>query len=269
MPRILYDSITPSAIPRDAKMVAGYVDGLYRWTDEDWALFPNAVHVTITALGHDNAVVLNLEPNGYWPADLGVGWVLRARARGVDPTIYLNYRNHLALVQAAFDRAGVPRPHFWVAEYNGVQNIPDGTIAKQYAAPEGTGAAHTPGHYDLSIVADHWPGIDTGDDMSEEAERRIGYINDALGGAYDQASGKTIGTRVADLDQRIGYIEKALGDAYDPATDTTIGDRVVAIESTVKELRTSGVPVTLSLSEQDKADIAKLVLDGLAGRLDS
>jgi hypothetical protein len=167
--RTMYDSITPAAIPRDAQMVAGYVDGLYAWKQADWDRFPRAVKVTITALGLDQGVVLNLEPNGYWPSDLGVGWVRRARARGVDPTIYCNYRNHLHLAQAAFDRAKEPRPHFWVAEYNGVQNIPTGCIAKQYAAPEGTGAARAPAHYDISIVADHWPGVD-GDDMPSAKE---------------------------------------------------------------------------------------------------
>lgn len=159
--RTMFDSITAAAIPRDAQMVAGYIDGLYAWSKADWDRFPNAVKVTITALGRDHGVVLNLEPNGFWPADLGVAWVQRARARGVDPTIYCNYRNHLHLVRAAFDRAGVKRPHFWVAEYDGVQNLPAGCVAKQHTAPEGTGRAKAPAHYDISIVADYWPGVDT------------------------------------------------------------------------------------------------------------
>jgi hypothetical protein len=167
--RTMYDSISPAAIPRNAQMVAGYIDGLYAWKPSDWDRFPNAVKVTITALGLDHGVCLNLEPNGYWPSDLGVGWVRRARKRGVDPTIYCNYRNHLHLVRAAFDKAGEPHPHFWVAEYNGVQNIPPGCVAKQYAAPEGTGTAKAPAHYDISIVADYWPGVD-GDDMPSAKE---------------------------------------------------------------------------------------------------
>lgn len=162
--RTMYDSISPEAIPRNAQMVAGYIDGRYAWSAEDWARFPEAVKVTITALGLDHGVCLNLEPNGYWPADLGVGWVQRARGRGVDPSIYCNRRNHLHLVQAAFDRAGVERPHFWVAEYDGIATIPDGCVAKQHSAPEGTGLAKAPAHYDISIVADFWPGVDKGED---------------------------------------------------------------------------------------------------------
>jgi len=158
----MFDSISPAAIPRNAKMVAGYIDGLYAWEQSDWDMFPNAVKVEITALGLDHGVVLNLEPNGYWPSDLGVGWVRRRRARGVDPAIYCNYVNHLHLVQAAFDRAGEPYPHFWVAKYDGVAVIPPGCIAKQYAAPEGSGTAKAPAHYDISVVAEHWPGVDSG-----------------------------------------------------------------------------------------------------------
>jgi len=166
--RIMYDSNRPSAIPRNARMVAGYVDGLYRWSAADWALFPDAVRVEITALGLDIGTVLNLEPNGYWPSDLGVGWVQRARRRGVDPSIYCNYRNHLHLVRAAFDRAKVPHPNFWVAEYDGVALVPPGCVAKQFAAPEGTGSARAPGHYDVSIVNDFWPGVDMTPDKEEE-----------------------------------------------------------------------------------------------------
>ena len=75
--------------------------------------------------------------------------------------------------------------------------------------------------------------------MSEDAEKKIGYINDALGGAYENTpNGEvTIGTRVKDMDKRLGYVEKALGDAYDPETDTTIGDRVKNTEADMKATR--------------------------------
>lgn len=180
-------------------MVAGYTDGRYAWSAADWARFPDADKVTITALGRDNATVLNLEPNGYWPADLGVAWVRRARARGVDPSIYCNYRNHLRLVKAAFDRAGEPYPHFWVAEYDGVTVIPEGCVAKQFAAPEGTGAAHTPGHYDLSIVADYWPGVDPAPEPVAPQPKEVidlsgfnGYALQVTSGPLTEADGYVV-----------------------------------------------------------------------------
>ncbi|GLY65481.1 hypothetical protein [Amycolatopsis taiwanensis] len=47
------------------------------------------------------------------------------------------------------------QPHCWVARYDGVANLPVGCVAKQYINPPGSG-----GHFDLSAVADFWPGID-------------------------------------------------------------------------------------------------------------
>jgi hypothetical protein len=101
-------------------------------------------------------------------------------------------------------------------------------------------------------------GLTQGDDMSELAEQQIGYINKALGDAYENTpTGEiTISTRVKDIDKRLGYVEKALGDAYDGATDTTIGDRVKTIEATVQKLATSGVPVDVRLSDEDVTRIA-------------
>lgn len=99
--------------------------------------------------------------------------------------------------------------------------------------------------------------------MSADAERKIGYINDALGGAYENTpNGEvTIGTRVKDMDRRLGYVEKALGDAYDPATDTTIGDRVKNIEAAAERLEKSGVPVDVRLSDEDVTRIATRFAD--------
>ncbi|SDK29894.1 hypothetical protein SAMN04488074_10598 [Lentzea albidocapillata subsp. violacea] len=203
--RTMYDSVSPRAIPRTAQMVAGYIDGLYAWSAEEWGLFPNASKVTITALGRDHGVVLNLEPKGYWPADLGVGWVQRARRRGIDPTIYCNYRNHLHLVRAAFDRAGVARPHFWVAEYDGVQNIPAGCVAKQHTAPEGTGRAKAPGHYDISIVADVWPGVDGDNDMA---------LTDQFARYPHENDGETERQRMS-LEEYFRYTESAIRGLYE------------------------------------------------------
>jgi hypothetical protein len=159
--RTMYDSVRPEAIPRNAQVVAGYVDGAYAWTGAEWGLFPNAVHVTISAVGVALADVVDVEVGCVWPVEKAVPWVLRARAAGIDPTVYCNWQNDLHRVRAAFDVAGVAQPHYWVAKYDGRPEVPAGTVGKQYAAPE-SGA---PGHYDISSVADFWPGVD---DRGEE-----------------------------------------------------------------------------------------------------
>lgn len=245
MTRIMYDSVSPRAIPRDAKMVAGYIDGRYAWSAADWGLFPSAVHVPITALGRDDGIVLNLEPNGYWPSDLGVGWVRARRAKGVDPTIYLNYRNHLHLVRAAFDRAREPHPHFWVAEYNGVANIPPGTVAKQFAAPEGTGAAKSPGHYDISVVVDFWPGIDqpkeekvTDDEANMIADKVYAKIMDtridrsSTEGDPPQSGNFPLRWLFAALDGHITGIKARIAE---------LKDRIVNLDAKVDQISTGGV----------------------------
>lgn len=177
--RIMYDSTRPSAIPADAEMVAGYVDGIYRWKPEDWARFPNAVKVEISAIGTDRGTVVDVETGCVWPPENAVPWVQRARARGVDPTVYCNWLNDLGPTRAAFDRAGVTQPHYWVAKYDGIAEIPKGTVGKQYRAPEGPTWAPAPGHYDMSAMADYWPGVD-GAEMSEQAEKNIARILEIL-----------------------------------------------------------------------------------------
>ena len=55
-------------------------------------------------------------------------------------------------VRQAFVTAKVREPHYWIAAYpgNGAKLYP-GSIAHQYA---------NPGPYDISVVADYWPGVD-------------------------------------------------------------------------------------------------------------
>lgn len=159
MTRTMYDSTDPDDIPRDAEMVAYYVDGLYCWSQEWIDQFPNAVKVTISAIGKKTAQVGDVEKGCIWPPANAVDWVLRARVDGYDPTIYVNERNDWAPTRAAFDARGVAHPHWWVANYDGKQTVPSGAVAKQYAHPPMIGK-----HYDLSVVADNWPGVDIQED---------------------------------------------------------------------------------------------------------
>ena len=155
MTRLMYDSTDASAIPADARMVAGYVDGLYRWSIADWARFPNAVkaHIAVNPATNDGDV-LDIEP-GNWDAVASVDWVIQRRADGLEqPTVYCgswapgyNWQD----VLDAHAARGVPAPLIWYANYATGPTIPDGCIGHQYADV---------GPYDLSVVADFWPGLD-------------------------------------------------------------------------------------------------------------
>lgn len=165
MTRLMYDSTSPWEIPRDAEMIAYYVDGRYAWPREWLDMFPRAVKVSISAIGARTAQVGDVEVGCIWPPANAVPWVRRARADGHDPTIYVNELNDWLAVRQAFRNAGEPEPHYWTARYNGVREIPVGAIARQFAHPhDGDGVANYPwetgAHYDLSVVADHWPGVD-------------------------------------------------------------------------------------------------------------
>jgi hypothetical protein len=150
MTRTMYDSVDYNAIPHDAQMVAGYIDGHYKWPESAWARFPHAVHVQIavfstTQAGH----VLDVEKGNASPQE-AVGWVQRRREQGADPTVYCDLSIYPE-VRKEFLAHGVAMPHIWLAHWDEKPLIGQGTIAKQY---------HHQSEYDTSVVADFWPGVD-------------------------------------------------------------------------------------------------------------
>lgn len=147
-----FDAINATNIPASARIVAGYVDGLYAWSAAGWARFPNAVKVRIAVFSStDDGHVLDVEPGNATPAQ-SVDWVLMRRKAGVDPTVYMN-TSTWATVRSAFQARKVTEPHYWVAQYDGIAVIPAGAVGKQYVDDEALG-------YDLSVFADYWPGVD-------------------------------------------------------------------------------------------------------------
>lgn len=156
MTRKMYDSTNPNAIPTNAQLVAGYLaPSPYAWTTAAWARFPNSVKVQIAVRASTNAgQVLDVE-SGDATAEQAPGWVTMRRAAGQDPTVYCS-EGSWGSVQSAFASQNVAQPHYWVAAYpGGGAVIPVGAVAHQYADPSSSG-----GDWDLSIVADFWPGVD-------------------------------------------------------------------------------------------------------------
>lgn len=172
MTRTMYDSVTAAAIPTGAEMVAGYVDGKYAWTAEDWDRFSaKTVRVRISAVGTNvNAHVFDVESGAIWPPARVVPLVVAARRLGIDPTVYVNERNDWGPTKAAFDDAGVAHPHWWVANYDNAKTVPAGAVAKQYADPGMPGVG---GHYDMSVVADFWPGVDGNTEREEDTDMQL------------------------------------------------------------------------------------------------
>lgn len=238
MTRIMYDSTTPWDIPRDAEMIAHYVDGRYAWPQAWLDMFPNAVKVSISAVGAKTAMVGDVEPGCIWPVANAVPWVLRARADGYDPTIYVNELNDWAPCRQAFIRAGVPEPHWWVARYNGVRIVPAGAVARQFAHPhDGDGVANNPWetgkHYDMSIVLDYWPGVDGEvEDMNAEDRKMLGEIHGKVLTPHNLPDG-------TDADDMLGQILRTTMMVRDLADE--LGSRVTALEDRLSRIETGGV----------------------------
>jgi len=155
--RTMYDAVTAANIlaanPKPT-IVAGYVDKivLEPWSGADWALFPDAVKVQIVKKASSNfGHVLDVERGDAEPAE-APGWVTMRRKAGADPTVYCN-ASTWPTVRAVFTAAGVAEPHYWIARYDGDPTIPAGAVAKQYRGDVAPG-------YDVSSVADYWPGVD-------------------------------------------------------------------------------------------------------------
>lgn len=155
--RTMYDAVTPQNIliaNPNPQMVAGYLNGPYVWSDHDWGLFPNAVHVGISVrASFTEGDVLDVEPGDATPQD-AVGWVKARRAAGADPSVYCNASTWPS-VKTAFAAAGEPLPHWFAAKYDGVANLDStpGAVAKQHSGD-------VPPGIDISVVADYWPGVD-------------------------------------------------------------------------------------------------------------
>lgn len=162
MTRLMADAINPANIPVGKfPLVAGYVDGpRSQWPAAGWVRHASSILVRIAVFAStNNGHVLDVETGDATPSQ-APDWVQRRRVAGVDPSVYCSISLWPA-VRAAFHAANVAEPHYWVAGYpGGGAVIPAGAIAHQYADPLTSG-----GNYDLSVVADYWPGVDQGGQM--------------------------------------------------------------------------------------------------------
>lgn len=159
--RIMYDGINSLAhgiaqqFPH-AEIVAGYVDGEYAWSADEWALFPNASKVEISVnAANKTGDVLDVERGDATPAQAH-DWIIARRAAGYDrPTIYCSYALVPQVRLETRELALGVDYDIWVARWDNVQNpppMPGPTAtyaAKQYQTTTG---------YDLSVVYDDgWP----------------------------------------------------------------------------------------------------------------
>ena len=134
----------------DAAIVAGYLNGAYAWSQEDWGLFPHATHVEITVSNRNMGDVLDVEQGDATPAECE-GWIAMRKAAGYyRPTIYTSLVNVPAVRQGTGRYVLGTDYDLWVADYDGSTSLPYKlAVAKQYRSTA---------QYDVSVVYDdRWP----------------------------------------------------------------------------------------------------------------
>lgn len=153
----MYDSTTPSDLPEHAELVAGYLDGAYVTVPALSRRRPRPTIATITVLGTPGAHVADRE-RGDLSAASAARWAAGEIAAGRRPTIYVamsGWAEVRAEVKKAVPVGKRGRVNYWIARWGADKTIPAGAVAVQYADP--TRSGH---HYDVSVVADYWPGVD-------------------------------------------------------------------------------------------------------------
>lgn len=163
MTRVMRDSTRATDIPvAGTQLAAGYANGIYRWTTDDWARFPGIPHVYIDVIGDDpvGCGVLDVE-NGDASVTTAVTWTRDRKAHygsglAYPPLVYCN-RSTLTPLFNAMGAAGlaiVRDYRLWIATLDGVtKTVPDmtGVTAVQWRPAT---ASSGPGHHDESIVYD-------------------------------------------------------------------------------------------------------------------
>ena len=174
MTRIMRDSTTATDIPvPGTDLVAGYINGQFKWAQESFDRFPRIPHVLIDIHGDEpHAGVLDVEP-GCAAISAAPAWV-RAR-KELFPDAYLpivySFRDNLTPIFDALRAVGlhVGRDfRLWIATLDGTRKVPDmtGVTAVQYKRArkqnkDGTwaeppGPQVTEGHFDESLVYDDY-----------------------------------------------------------------------------------------------------------------
>lgn len=157
MTRIMRDSTTAADIPlAKMLMVAGYANGRFAWSVEDWARFPGIPHIHIDVNGSHaaDAGVLDVETGDATPVG-AIAWVAARHNVGDSrPIVYCNRATRDAVVKN-LSTHGFTLGHdygLWIATLDGTQVLPvmTGVVAVQHAGENLTG-----GHYDESIVYDN------------------------------------------------------------------------------------------------------------------
>jgi hypothetical protein len=120
----MYDAVDLDAIPADALVVAGYVDGEWPTFERVVARWPHARHISIATSAENTADVLDVE-KGDARLDQVLGWLERTHFAGVArPGIYSSLSSMQGILNtiraAGWERC---RVKVWTAHWTGVPHL--------------------------------------------------------------------------------------------------------------------------------------------------
>ena len=154
---LMFDSVNVNNIPKNASMVAGYVNGHWPTYHTLLQTFPKAHVVSIDVFGNSVADVIDVEKGDATP-QVAVSWAAHMRSLGRHPIVYAS-RALIPTIIQTFQKAKEPLPYFWVADYTGVNHVCSqfpNVVGTQWAdgTPTYPGAAK---FCDTSTVEANWP----------------------------------------------------------------------------------------------------------------
>jgi len=142
---MVYDSVDVSAIPREAKYVLGYVDGIYANIELIKIRFPNAKIITVTVTGYSRAMMADVERGAIDTKTLKT-WIAHKYYTGPFPVVYCS-DNIKPVVSYAIAYVYKGQWAWWAADWTGVPHIVPTSEATQYAD-----STMLKKDYDLSIA---------------------------------------------------------------------------------------------------------------------
>ena len=149
--RTMYDSVNPLDIPLHAEMVAGYVNGEFKWPAHSWSRWDRKreVHIDVNGSYPQDSDVLDIEKGDAGP-NQARAWI-EERVKHGRACLYFS-RDNMGAVATAI--TGLPAVDVWVADWTGVAHTVPVAPNMHLVAVQ---FKNTPS-FDLSVVYDTvWP----------------------------------------------------------------------------------------------------------------
>lgn len=106
--RLMVDSVVPGILPVNVGLVAGYVNGKYKWKKADWDRFPDSQHVRYNVTGEPNrGNALDVERYDATAADAPKWWDSVTWCPKADLAIYCNRSTVPSVISAMGKRPWV------------------------------------------------------------------------------------------------------------------------------------------------------------------